>query len=145
MAEVKQLVFRPEQDTADSVQNRVNNDFSSIHQIANRDLSRYYNIIKYALREVELSEKEAMAVIDSTNGTMLDNFSIRLMFANVEDSIDYDSLAEKWGIDGEALVLKLKNASVGYLHALADAIERYWLISEGELTAEKLKKVGLIK
>jgi len=145
MAEVKQLVFRPEQDTFDSVQNRVNNDYGSIHQIANRDLSRYYNILKYAIREVELSEKEAMAIIDSTNGTMLENVGIRMMYANIEDGIKFDGLAEKWEIDGEALVNKLKNASIGYLHALADAIERYWSKNDGTIDYEKLKSIGMVR
>ncbi len=32
---------------------------------------------------------------------MLENVGIRIMYANIEDSIKFEGLAEKWEIDGE--------------------------------------------
>lgn len=139
-----QIVFRTSDAELKNIQLRKNNDLSSEHQVAKRDLERYYNIMNRALKEISLTENEAMAIVDSLNGTMIDSFSIGLIWANLEDAISLEGLDSKWGIDGQALVEKMKNASIGYLTALADAIERWWA-TPGELSnAEKLKAVKLI-
>lgn len=140
----KQIVFRAGGNLLKSIQNRIDNEFTSEHQIVRRDIERYYTLIQYALREIELTEKEAMFIIDSTNGTMFEPFTIRLLWANLEDSILIDNLHINYDIDATKLVEKIKNASVGYQFALCDAIERWWKI-EGDISnIEKLKQVGLL-
>jgi len=140
----KQIVFRAGGDLLKSIQNRIDNEFSSEHQVAKRDLERYYALITYSLKEVELSEQEAMFIISSTNGTMFEPFTIRLIWANLEDSILLDKLHLNFDIDATKLIEKIKNASTGYQFALCDAIERWWKI-EGDIdNTEKLKLVGLL-
>lgn len=142
----KMVSFRPDTELLDNLSNRINNELTTVHQVANRDMARYYNILKYALREVALTEQEAMLVCDALNGVFFDDFSIRLMRASVEDAIIHDRLDEKWGVDGEALIVKLRSYSIGALYSVADAVEQWWSMSNPELSNyEKLLKVGLLK
>lgn len=94
----------------------------------NRDLERYYEILRYgrqALRD-RLSTAEIAAILDNLNGCWLSEpVSVRLIYANVEDGLA-EGLAKKWQIDGPALVAKLKALSFAESCALADASERWW-------------------
>lgn len=142
----KLLSFRPNEQTLTALNIRINNSVSSVHQVADRDLERYYNLLKYSLREVNLTEQEAMLVCDALNGVFFDDFSIRLMHASVEDAIMHDRLDAKWNVDGEALIAKFRSYSIGALYSIADAVEQWWDMSNPELSnSEKLLKVGLWK
>lgn len=103
--------------------------------VINRDLERYYETLKYGRQSLRdrLSTGEVSAILDNLNGCWLaEPVSIRLIYANVADGLD-DGLAEKWNIDGPALVRKLKNLSFAELCALADAAERWWnRVANGE-------------
>lgn len=94
----------------------------------NRDLERYYEILRYGrqfLRD-RLSTAEISAILDNLNGCWLSEpISVRLIYANVEDGLA-DGLAEKWSIDGPALVAKLKALTFAESCALADTSERWW-------------------
>lgn len=93
-----------------------------------RDLERYYAALERArksLRE-KLSTAEVSAVLDNLNGVWhAEPFSIGLIYANVADGLE-DGLAEKWKIDGPALVAKLKALSFSESAALVDCAERWW-------------------
>ncbi len=103
--------------------------------VINRDLERYYEILKYGRQSLRdrLSEGEVSAILDNLNGCWLaEPVSIRLIYANVADGLE-DGLAEKWQIDGPELVQKLKNLSFAESCALADAAERWWnRVANGE-------------
>lgn len=103
--------------------------------VINRDLERYYEILKYGRQSLRdrLSDSEISAILDNLNGCWLSEpVSIRLIYANVQDGLE-DGLAEKWQIDGPALVQKLKNLSFAESCALADASERWWnRVANGE-------------
>ena len=92
--------------------------------IAARDLERYYALLAVSLPA--LSELETMALRDALNGTVLDVSTARLLWAGVDDAIRLDGLAEKWGIDGVALVARLRGLTLAQSLALVDAVERYW-------------------
>lgn len=96
--------------------------------VIDRDLTRYYEILRYgrqSLRE-RLSTAEISAILDNLNGVWLSEpVSIRLIHANVADGLE-EGLAEKWKIDGPALVEKLKSLTFAESCALADAVERWW-------------------
>jgi hypothetical protein len=140
----KQVVFRPQEQVLKQIQARINNEFTSEHQVANRDIERYYTLVTYALKEISLTEQEAMYIVASTNGTMFEPLTIRLLWANLEDSMLLDKLHLNYDIDVIRLIEKIKNASVGYQFSLADAIERWWMITDEIDNSEKLKQVGLL-
>lgn len=103
--------------------------------VINRDLERYYEILRYGLQSLRdrLTDSEMAAILDNLNGCwMAETVSVRLIYANVEDGLD-EGLAEKWQIDGPELVRKLKNLSFAESCALVDAVERWWnRIANGE-------------
>jgi hypothetical protein len=142
----KLLSVRPNEQTLAALNRRINNSVSSVHQVADRDLERYYNLLKYALREVSLTEQEAMLVCDALNGVFFDDFSIRLMHASVEDALKFDGLAEKWEVDRDKLIGKLRSYSTGALYSIADAVEQWWNLNDESFSnTQKLEAVGLIK
>lgn len=106
----------------------------SRNQTINRDLDRLYALYKRALREVDLSTKEAMLIVDSLNGTMfIDPLSATLLWANIEDSIRLDGLDAKWEVDGAALVTKLRGLTSIQAMAVVDAAERFWADPEKDI------------
>jgi hypothetical protein len=96
--------------------------------VASRDLARYYEAITRARADVrdKLSKAELSAVIDNLKGVYTsDTVSVRMLWANIEDALA-NKLAEKWKIDGAALVRKLRSFTFIESAALIDAAERYW-------------------
>jgi len=94
--------------------------------IINRDLERYYTVLDRALRTVSLTENEALLIVDVLNGSILDTLSVRMLWAGVEDAINLDKVDEKWGINGAALVEKLRSLGEIQCLAVVDAAERFW-------------------
>jgi hypothetical protein len=67
------------------------------------------------------------------------------LWAEIADALD-DGLAAKWGVDGEALVAKLRALSAGQSLAVMDAIERAWRHPDrGEDFGAALRAVGLVR
>ena len=100
---------------------------TSRSQVINRDLDRLYALYKRTLPEIQLSVPEAMLIVDALNGTVFyDAGSATLLWASVEDSIRLDGLADKWGVDGKALVEKLRGLTPAQSLAVIDAAERFW-------------------
>lgn len=100
------------------------------------DLGRYYRLLADArtrLRDL-LTSAELSAVIDVQNGHWYaDILYADEIWANVEDGCRLEGLAEKWQIDGPALVEKLKRLPLLEVHALADATVRFWhRVGQGE-------------
>jgi len=54
---------------------------------------------------------EASAIVDACNGWAIEPHSVPLLWAQVEDAIRHENLAEKWGIDGVALIGRLRTLS----------------------------------
>lgn len=95
-------------------------------QVINRDLTRLYTLYRRALAEVPLSVEEACLLVDALNGALLDATTARLLWAEIEDACRLDHLDQKWQVDGQALVQKLKNLTDIQALALIDAAERFW-------------------
>lgn len=118
-------------------------DGQGLGLVASRDLGRYYALVDDALPRLRetLSRDEACAVMDACNGLYMDDgVGARFLWAEVADS---DGLDEKWGIDQNALVGKLRGLSLAATMTLADAIGRFWTRPEME-TDEGLRRVGLL-
>lgn len=98
------------------------------------DLSRYYEALarsRKALR-TQLSAGEVAAIVDICNGTLHQSSTLHWLHASMLDALD-DGIAQKWEIDGEELVEKLRSLSYFETAALVDAAERYWQrVGKGE-------------
>jgi hypothetical protein len=97
----------------------------------NQDLERLYDLYRRAIREVPLALDEARLIVDCCNGTIYDARSAPMLWASIEDSCHLDGLDAKWGIDGPALVEKLKGLTQLQSLALVDAAERFWNLPDG--------------
>ena len=135
MAKTVGIYLRPETEKELSARGE-----NRSHVIA-RDLDRFYNLCRRAIREVPLSEKEACLIVDSLNGTVLDANTAQSLWFSIEDSINLDGLADKWGVDGASLVEKLKELNAFQAMAIADAAERFWQMSDRMGLEEGVQKV----
>jgi hypothetical protein len=110
-----------------------------------RIVARYLDLVECELDQIELSEPEAALVCDALNGLWMgEAAAVRLLWAEVADAIAHDRLDAKWGVDGEALVAKLRRLTPGQRLALLDSVERFWLQADRP-AAEVLREVGLVR
>lgn len=109
-------------------------------EVIRRDLERLYTLYKHALREVELTAGEACLICDVLNGVLMDATSASMLWAEVEDGIRMDDLDQKWGVDGPALVEKLRSLDRLTCLALVDAAERFWAASPQEDPRQAVKR-----
>jgi len=117
----------------------------NLTQVATRDLERYYHALQEALKTVELTEREAILLCDACNGLLVEPHTVQLLWAQVADAIRLDGLDRKWGVDGEALVARLRNYSYWQQLAITDAVERWWALADKSDRAASLREVGLVK
>lgn len=123
-------------DLYDALASRIRGSRERSATIA-RDLSRLYDLYRHALREVPLTTGEACLICDVLNGTLMDASSAAALWAEVADGVRLDRLDEKWGVDGDALIARLKGLDRLTCLALVDAAERFWAgdLSEDARTA----------
>lgn len=126
----------------EAIDDRRHEGLFSRGQIAARDLGRYYALLAREMATLQFGEGEAYLICDALNGTILDETSIRLIWAEVEDAIRLDGLDHKWNVDGGALVEKLKSLCPGQAVALVDAVERAWMAPN---EPDRLQTVGLVR
>lgn len=117
----------------------------SLGLTARRDLERYYALLARELPT--FTESEAMLLCDVMNGTLTEPHTASLLWANVSDALE-DGYAEKWHVDGLALVARLRHLSPIQAMAVCDACERFWhLVASGDArsNAERVRVVGLTR
>lgn len=120
----------------------------SMHLVARRDLERYYELLVRLLARIELSDGEAFLIVDVLNATSSDVRSAGMLWAEIDDGIALEGLADKWGVDGPALVAKVRGWNLAECLAVVDAAERFWVgveRSDKLETRERLVAVGLLK
>lgn len=108
--------------------------------VIHRDLERLYTLYRYALQDISLSLQEAWFIVDILNGTPMDAETANMLWAEAEDACFLNHLDQKWGIDGKALVEKLKKLSRTHCLALVDAAERFWQANTGNMGEEDIKR-----
>lgn len=112
---------------------------------AQRDLERYYDVLALALAQVELTPGEASLIVVALNGTLIDIHAAQMLHYEIADSLD-GGLAEKWEVDGPALVAKARGWSLLTRMAVCDAAERFWGDSYHVADLrERLIAVGLVR
>lgn len=99
-------------------------------------LARYFEALRRARTELQavFSGKELALLCDVLNGSLMQSYSVPLLYAEVEDSLP-DGYAEKWEVDGPTLVERLRNLSYIQNAALVDAVERWWGLNDEERPA----------
>lgn len=97
--------------------------------VIGQGLARYYALLREArgrLRE-QLTPTELSAILDVLNGHWWsEQLCVVEIWATIEDGCRLDGLAQKWNIDGPALIAKIKRLDLVAVHALADACIRFW-------------------
>lgn len=120
---------------------------SILAETLREQLSDYYLLMKLSLPRFSLGE--AMLMVDAMNGCILDPHTASLLWANISDAIEMDRLDEKWQVDGNALVIRLRELGRTNPFAcwsIADAIERAWNDTSYYIAnmEERVKQVGLV-
>lgn len=106
--------------------------FYSRSGAVSRALERYAEVCRRHLPQ--LSREEWMLVCDALNGALIDPAgSVAWCWAEVSDACTLNGAAEKWGVDGAALVSRLQALDYAGLVAVVDVAERFWAAhSRGE-------------
>jgi len=107
--------------------------------VVRRDLGRQYALYERELADVRkvLTTEESVAIADAMNGWassmepawhLLAEFALggNILSIQIEDSIRLEGLAARHGIDGPALVQKLRVLPRSQWLAIVDAVERWW-------------------
>jgi len=108
-------------------------------------LERHLALIERELQEVSLSEAEASLLVDALNGILIEPHTAALLWANVAEAIRLEGLDRKWGVDGDALVAKLRGMCPGKLFAIGHAVETFWRSCSGRELREGLRAAGLLR
>lgn len=143
-ADYPTISFRPGESLLAALETRTGD--GPAHGTAKRDLERYYDLLARDVRRLTLSEAEIMLLLDVSNGTLWEPTSIPLLYAEVENALQ-DGVEQKWGVDGLALVGKLRALSLGQTYALVDGLERAWKAlgeHDGDLKAAAVA-AGLVR
>jgi hypothetical protein len=86
---------------------------------------RYIEILRHN-PPPQMSEAEMNAVCDALNGTLLQPAAMIEGAIELEISDAMPELAQKWSIDKEALLKKLRSMNFAQSVALLEAVEKYW-------------------
>jgi hypothetical protein len=112
------------------------------NQICKRDLARYYALLDRSLRKVHLTEAEALLICDALNSRRFDEHSCEHVRMCIRETMRFDELDKKWGVDVESFNAKLEEMTSSRLLALVDAAERFWRNPTPREAA--LRRVGLV-
>jgi hypothetical protein len=122
--QAKRTVGRPRAASSDRGAVSSSEQLLSVHQIAARDLERYYTVLKQSLPK--FSDDEATAIVNACKGWKADPKSgAALLPVQLRDALKR-CLVVLGGNDGSALVAKLIGLNSMQAWAVIDAAERYW-------------------
>lgn len=101
----------------------------------NAVVQRYSAIVAEELSQLRFTRNEWCAICDANNGTMMDDdIGWRHPWANVWDA--GDELDEKWEIDRESLVRRMRALNLAGQAAITEVVERFWDRSRQQRTPE---------
>lgn len=101
-------------------------DFRPPTAVVNTVADRYLELVER--HRPALTVAEWALVFDALNGTITWDSAEGLAAtgSRIAHAIDRDGLAEKWGVDGPALLATLRGLSYAETVALVDVAERFW-------------------
>lgn len=148
---LERIQFRPGQ-LAPQIQSRTDNDESGLSAdlVARRDLHRYYTALANDLRAITLTKGEALLCCEALGAPLGDpddtTKSAGSIFASIIDAMALDRLDEKFDVDRDTFSAKVAAWTAGQRYAVADAVERWWLLPDSEQDdIATLTKVGLLR
>lgn len=105
--------------------------------IVNRAVERYAETVRRSTLDLQVAEW--LLVCDALNGHLAEPASaIATVWADVADAIQMDGLADKWHVDGPALVERLQALPYAGLVAVVDVAERFWAHADNSQPNEDL-------
>ena len=139
-------------ETIDAVKARSKPDtaFGSVYRAAAK---RGFVVLALEVRALAniFTEPEWQVILDSFNGVLTDPEFIPHITVNVEDNINLNDAADRYGLtmqQGRDLVARIEDLPAGAKWAILDVAERFWAATErGEdisADAAGLKKLGVV-
>lgn len=121
--------YRTTQDNKDALTGL----YGSVSAGSENAVNAYVNIRPRVLRELknQFTKEELSLIVDSLNGTIFDPklaTNNSMLSAGIEDSISFDGIDEKWGVDKESILNKITNLSAAHTYFLMEEISRFWNI-----------------
>jgi len=121
--------FRIDNRLAEFLAQRRSHEKEPMGQTVRRLLNFYRALLERGRREIAqagFSPREARLIVDACNGWLPTPEFAHLIWAEVDEAIKHDGLDEKWGVDGAALVEKMRSLSPAGLFALTDLVMCYF-------------------
>lgn len=114
-----------------------------------RDLSRYYALLRGALRSLNLSEAEASLICEAgcwatSHGSLTGPSARQALNLELRDAIGLNKLDKKWSVEEGPFAAKVAEWTEAQCLAVLDAVERFWMDPQAE-TVDKLREVGLLR
>lgn len=104
---------------------------ASASVIARRDLERYYTLLSFAESELKFELNELKLIYDICNGISFEPAMLDpMILANIEDAFCHANYAEKWSVDKDALLAKLRALTPLQSWALVTRVEKFWAKAE---------------
>ena len=121
---------------------RGRNGGTSYSALAKQDIQNYWQMIE-ALTP-RFTEPEALALLDAINGTHHDISNARLLWHTLDDM--GTELTEKWGVDTQDLVARVRGLGRGETMALVVALGLAWdYLSDLQVTTSgAVRRAGLV-
>lgn len=121
----------------------------SENAIVQRDLKRYYSLLKHSLSDFYFSIDEAILICEALSNYQFDSNLTQpeMVWIQVNDAIQHDRLTLKPNVDPEILLNQLKTLTALQTAALIDAVEQFWLerrLNPQASLHETLHQVSLI-
>lgn len=78
-------------------------------------------------QSLKLSHAESMLITDALNGIIIDRDNAEAQLPiEIEDALSHNNLAEKWSVDGDALLEKLRKLSHDAALEIVDSVNKFW-------------------
>jgi hypothetical protein len=99
-------------------------------EYADRELRRFYAVLKAELKTIDLSVPEMDVLVHAKSSA--------IRSARIDrDSTELEELAEEKGVNGKQLAVKVTSWTPGQTMAVLDACERYWFDPIGGKSLER--------
>ena len=109
------------------IEERAGDGARSVSGVINACADRYLETVRRHIQD--LSAEEWMLIFDALNGVWAGDtiaLAIQSLPLGISDALTLDGLADKWGVDGPALLSKLETMSWCERLAVIDTAERFW-------------------
>lgn len=132
MKERKQYKIEVDEFLQANTEARINPEVESRRPfITHRDLARYYSLLSFIARNIDISKEEFILICDSYNG-VIPSKSDPLLYArvfslNIEDNIKLNKADERFAVEGKTLLEKIEKMSIAERLCLLDAIEMFFV------------------